>query len=75
VRLGAVLRMPAVGWCDHRTFACPCDEGPAVVVLAVVVVLAERVAFVESGVAGLCVGDAMVDLGPGAGAAFDGAGW
>jgi hypothetical protein len=67
--------MPAVGWCDHRTFARPFHERPAVAVLAVVVVLAERIAFVESGVAGLRVGDAMVDLDPGAGAAFDGAAW
>jgi hypothetical protein len=64
--------MPVVGWCDHGSFARPFDEGPTVVVLAVVVVLAERVAFVE---AGLRVGDAMVDLDAGAGAAFDGAAW
>jgi hypothetical protein len=65
--------MPAVGWCDHGSFARPFDEGPAVVVLAVVVVLAERVAFIEAGVPGLRVRDAMVDLDAGAGAAFDGA--
>jgi hypothetical protein len=56
---------------NHRSFAGAFDELPAVVGLLGVVVFAQRVALVEAGVSGVAVGDAMVDLDPGAGAAFD----
>jgi hypothetical protein len=63
-----------VVWWDEGAFAAAGGEGPAVLGFQVVVELAERVEFVESGVFGLRPGLPMVVFNPGAPTSGHGAG-
>jgi hypothetical protein len=66
--------MPGVAGVVGRyegSFAVPGDESPAQACPEVVVICAERVEFVEAGVAGVLPVEAVVVFDPSAGAAFD----
>jgi 2'-5' RNA ligase len=69
----ARARMPRIVGGNHGARAGALHKRPTLIRLQVVVVLAERIAFLQSSVFRLSVLDPMVDLDTGATAAFDGA--